>query len=67
MADVDMTDVGASGPSKSKAPVKSSKAGTVVDTGSDGKKRFEVKKVEPTLDSTYPWGWQHTNDFSGTP
>ena len=48
MADVDMPDVGTSGPSKSKAPVKSSKAGSAVETGSDGKKRFEVKKVYST-------------------
>lgn len=53
MADVDMPDVGASGPSKSKAPVKSSKAGTAVDVGSDGKKRFEVKKVCSTLGNIY--------------
>lgn len=52
MADVDMLDVGTSGPSKSKAPVKSSKAGSAVETGSDGKKRFEVKKVYSTPEST---------------
>lgn len=56
MADVDMTDVGASGPSKSKAPVKPSKGGNAVDMWSDGKKRFEVKKVYPTLGDTYPEG-----------
>lgn len=39
-----MPDAGPSVPAKSKGAVKSAKAGT--DTGSDGKKRFEVKKVE---------------------
>lgn len=38
-----MPDAGPSVPAKSKGAVKSAKAGT--DTGSDGKKRFEVKKV----------------------
>lgn len=47
MADVDMTDVGTSAPAKSKiSGIKSSKAGGA-DTASDGKKRFEVKKVYP--------------------
>ena len=43
MADVDMPDAGPSAPAKPKGAVKSAKSG--VDTGSDGKKRFEVKKV----------------------
>ncbi|KAI4133502.1 MAG: hypothetical protein LQ347_002167 [Umbilicaria vellea] len=53
MADVDMTDVGASGPSKSKAPVKPSKGGNAVDMWSDGKKRFEVKK----WNAVALWAW----------
>ena len=46
MADIEMPDAGPSVPtnSKSKAPVKSSKAGA--DGGGEVKKRFEVKKVE---------------------
>ena len=47
MADVDMPDAGPSVPAKSKSVVKSAKAGA--DTGSEGKKRFEVKKVVPPL------------------
>lgn len=40
-----MTDAtSAAAPAKAKVPVKSSKGGAV-DAGSDGKKRFEVKKV----------------------
>ena len=42
-----MPDAGPSVPAKSKGVVKSTKAGA--DTGSDGKKRFEVKKVVPPL------------------
>ena len=45
MADVEMPDAGPSVPAKSKGVVKSAKAGA--DTGPDGKKRFEVKKVVP--------------------
>ena len=45
MADVDMPDAGPSVPAKSKGAVKSAKSGA--DTGPDGKKRFEVKKVIP--------------------
>ena len=44
MADVDMPDAGPSVPAKTKAPgTKVAKSGG--DTGTDGKKRFEVKKV----------------------
>ena len=46
MADIDMPDAGPSASIKGKAPVvKASKAGAVVDNGTDSKKRFEVKKV----------------------
>ena len=45
MADVDMPDAESSVPSKAKMPVKSSKSGGAVEASSDGKKRFEVKKV----------------------
>ena len=48
MADVDMPDAGPSAPSRPKGAVKSAKSG--VDVGSDGKKRFEVKKVMPFSD-----------------
>ena len=46
MTDIDMPDAGPSAPTKvpSKAPIKSSKAGST-EAGADGKKRFEVKKV----------------------
>lgn len=40
-----MPDAGPSIPAKPKGAVRSAKSG--VDTGSDGKKRFEVKKVIP--------------------
>ena len=40
-----MPDAGPSAPAKSKVAVKSAKSGA--DTGPDGKKRFEVKKVIP--------------------
>ncbi len=40
-----MPDAGPSAPAKSKGVVRSAKAGA--DTGLDGKKRFEVKKVMP--------------------
>ena len=39
-----MPDAGTPGPSKGKATVKSAKAGGA-DASTDGKKRFEVKKV----------------------
>lgn len=42
MADVDMADAAPTASSKSKSLAKGAKA----DTGADGKKRFEVKKVE---------------------
>ena len=48
MADVDMPDAGPSAPAKSKGIIKSAKSGA--DVGSDGKKRFEVKKVIPPGD-----------------
>jgi len=41
MADVDMTDAPVTAPAKTKM----SKAGAGADASSDGKKRFEVKKV----------------------
>jgi hypothetical protein len=43
MADVEMPDAGPSGAAKTKEPAAKSKAGGEVAT--DGKKRFEVKKV----------------------
>ena len=46
MADVDMTDAAAPASSKAKAVSKSAKAGGSAEAGSDGKKRFEVKKVQ---------------------
>ena len=45
MADVDMPDAGPSVPAKSKGVIRSAKS--AADTGTDGKKRFEVKKVIP--------------------
>ena len=45
MADVDMPDAGPSAPAKAKGTIKTAKSGA--DIGSDGKKRFEVKKVIP--------------------
>ena len=44
-----MPDAGPSAPAKSKGVVRSTKAGA--DTGLDGKKRFEVKKVIPSTAS----------------
>ena len=44
MADVDMPDVDSAAPSKAKGAVKTSKSGPS-ESASDGKKRFEVKKV----------------------
>ena len=44
MADVDMTDAGIAAPNKAKMVVKSAKSGAP-DASTDGKKRFEVKKV----------------------
>ncbi|KAL9075173.1 MAG: hypothetical protein Q9161_001859 [Pseudevernia consocians] len=51
MADVDMPDAGPSAPAKSKGALRSVKAGA--DTGSDGKKRFEVKK----WNAVSLWAW----------
>ena len=45
MADVDMTDASPPVPSKAKALAKGAKAGGSAEAGSEGKKRFEVKKV----------------------
>jgi hypothetical protein len=47
MADVEMPDAGPSSlaPSKATGAVKSSKSGAQADSGAEGKKRFEVKKV----------------------
>ena len=54
MADVDMPDAGPSASSKLKpSGVKTAKAGGT-DTGTDGKKRFEVKKVRNA-----PLLWEH--------
>lgn len=50
MADVDMADAAPPASSKAKALAKGAKA----DTGSDGKKRFEVKKVE-LLSLSFLW------------
>jgi hypothetical protein len=44
MADVDMPDAGPAVPAKSKANTKLAKGGAA-DTATDGRKRFEVKKV----------------------
>jgi hypothetical protein len=44
MADIDMPDAEVGTSSKAKAPAKASKSGPSEAT-SDGKKRFEVKKV----------------------
>lgn len=44
MADVDMPDAGPSAPAKASTATKAAQSGTV-DTGANGKKRFEVKKV----------------------
>ena len=48
MADIDMADAAPPAPAKSKALAKSVKAGGSADISSDGKKRFEVKKVHLT-------------------
>ena len=48
MADIDMTDASPPAPSKGKALAKGAKAGGSAEAGSDGKKRFEVKKVRPS-------------------
>ena len=40
-----MPDAESSAPSKAKVPAKSSKSGGAAELSSDGKKRFEVKKV----------------------
>ena len=48
MADVDMTDASPPAPSKTKALAKGAKTGGSADASSDGKKRFEVKKVGPS-------------------
>ncbi|CAF9911837.1 MAG: RING-box protein 1 [Heterodermia speciosa] len=53
MADVDMTDASPPGPSKAKALVKGSRAGGLAEAGSDGKKRFEVKK----WNAVALWAW----------
>ena len=47
MADIDMPDAGSSASAKPKAPglTKALKSAAAADNGSDGKKRFEVKKV----------------------
>ena len=42
MADIDMTDAA---PAKAKAAAKGAKSGGAAEAGSEGKKRFEVKKV----------------------
>ena len=47
MADIDMPDAGPSAPSKIKVPAKTSRAGAA-DVAAEGKKRFEVKKVQHT-------------------
>ena len=44
MADIDMPDAGPSAPAKTKAPTKAARAGGT-DVTTEGKKRFEVKKV----------------------
>lgn len=48
MADVDMADAAPAALTKSKASAKGAKAGGSAELGSDGKKRFEVKKVGST-------------------
>lgn len=44
-----MTDAGASAPAKAKAGTRVAKSGVGADSGADGKKRFEVKKVRMVL------------------
>ncbi|KAI9718922.1 MAG: hypothetical protein M1812_003806 [Candelaria pacifica] len=53
MADVEMTDAGASAPVKPKTGTKVAKAGAGADSGTDGKKRFEVKK----WNAVALWAW----------
>lgn len=45
MADVEMTDAGPAAGSKAKSTAKLAKT-AAADSGSDGKKKFEVKKVD---------------------
>lgn len=47
MADIEMPDASSSASAKPRTSgiTKASKTGAAADTGSDGKKRFEVKKV----------------------
>ncbi|KAI9817310.1 MAG: RING-box protein 1 [Thelocarpon impressellum] len=52
VADVDMTDAPSGGPAQAKTVAKASKAGAA-DVGSDGKKRFEVKK----WNAVALWAW----------
>lgn len=74
MADVDMADASPPAPSKVKPVTKVVKAGGSADVGSDGKKRFEVKKVQsiafessiykrcsdkPTVERSSPLGVGH--------
>lgn len=51
MADIDMADAAPAAPAKAKASAKSAKAGGLAEAGSDGKKRFEVKKVQSSTAS----------------
>lgn len=53
MADVDMPDAGPAAPAKTKANTKTVKGGAA-DTATDGRKRFEVKKVC----EVYPRGYR---------
>lgn len=53
MADVDMPDAGPAAPAKTKANTKTVKGGAA-DTATDGRKRFEVKKVC----KIYPCGYK---------
>ncbi|KAL9623278.1 MAG: hypothetical protein Q9160_002385 [Pyrenula sp. 1 TL-2023] len=56
MADVEMTDAGPAAGSKAKSTAKVAKT-AAADSGSDGKKKFEVKKassVRPTKDHLQP-------------
>ena len=52
MNDIDMPDAGPSAPAKSKAVSKTAKAGGTAD---EGKKRFEVKKVDNSPISSRDW------------
>jgi RING-box protein 1 len=51
MADVDMPDAGPSAPAKTKAP--GAKSGKGTEAGTEGKKRFEVKK----WNAVALWAW----------